>query len=87
MVQVQHAPYSGDGGALDSRYQLSCLQLFLRTSEQASTHYDLILWNTGIHDGASQRGTGKRGLEEWRIWRASAFRGGGRLGNVDRPAP
>lgn len=48
--QVQHAPYSGDGGALDTKYALQCLDLWLVTSQMAVTHYDAIIINSGLHD-------------------------------------
>ena len=48
--QVQHAPFSGDGGALDTKYALQCLHLWLVTSQLNTTHYDAIIINSGLHD-------------------------------------
>ena len=49
--QVQHAPWDHrDGGALDSKYGLQCLQLFLLTAMLETTSYDIIIFNFGMHD-------------------------------------
>ena len=49
--QVQHAPWDhDDGGALDSKYGLRCLKLFLLTAMLEPTSYDVIIFNFGMHD-------------------------------------
>ena len=49
--QVQHAPWDDYyGGALDSKYGLKCLQMFLLTAMLEPTSYDVIIFNFGIHD-------------------------------------
>lgn len=49
--QVQHAPWDhSDGGALDSKYGLQCLNLFLSTAMLEPTSYDVIIFNFGLHD-------------------------------------
>ena len=50
--QVQRAPWdhTDRGGALDSKYGLQCLQLFLFTTMLETTSYDIIIFNFGIHD-------------------------------------
>ncbi|KAL9983921.1 hypothetical protein ACROYT_G006167 [Oculina patagonica] len=49
--QVQHAPWDvTDGGALDSKYGLQCLHLFLQTAMLEPTRYDVIIFNFGMHD-------------------------------------
>ena len=49
--QVQHAPWDvRDGGALDSKYGLQCLHLFLQTAMLEPTRYDVIIFNFGMHD-------------------------------------
>lgn len=49
--QVQHAPWDViDGGALDSKYGLQCLDMFLQTSMLEPTTYDVIIFNFGMHD-------------------------------------
>ena len=49
--QVQHAPWDyKDGGALDSKYGLQCLRLFLLTTMLETTSYDIIIFNFGMHD-------------------------------------
>lgn len=49
--QVQHAPWDvSDGGALDSKYGLQCLDMFLQTSMLEPTTYDVIIFNFGMHD-------------------------------------
>ena len=49
--QVQHAPWDvTDGGALDSKYGLQCLDMFLQTSMLEPTTYDVIIFNFGMHD-------------------------------------
>lgn len=51
MCQVQHAPWdSFDGGALDTKYGLMCISLFLATTGGKDTHYDAIVFNFGLHD-------------------------------------
>lgn len=49
--QVQHAPWDHrDGGALDSKYGIRCLPLFLSTDMLEPTSYDVIIFNFGLHD-------------------------------------
>ena len=49
--QVQHAPWDDlYGGALDSKYGLKCLNMFLLTVMLEPTSYDVIIFNFGIHD-------------------------------------
>ena len=49
--QVQHAPWDQrDGGALDSKYGLQCLRIFLQTVMLEPTKYDVIIFNFGMHD-------------------------------------
>ena len=49
--QVQHAPWDRtNGGALDSKYGLQCLRLFLQTAMLETTKYDVIIFNFGMHD-------------------------------------
>ncbi|XP_068707870.1 uncharacterized protein [Montipora foliosa] len=49
--QVQHAPWEEyDGGALDSKYGLQCLDLFLSTVMLEPTNCDVIVFNFGLHD-------------------------------------
>ena len=49
--QVQHAPWdTTDGGALDSKYGVQCLELFLSTVMLEPTRYDVIIFNFGMHD-------------------------------------
>ena len=49
--QVQHAPWDDiDGGALDSKYGLKCLHMFLSTVMLEPTSYDVITFNFGMHD-------------------------------------
>ena len=49
--QVQNAPWGNlDGGALDSKYGLKCLQMFLSTVMLEPTSYDVIIFNFGLHD-------------------------------------
>ncbi|XP_068745192.1 uncharacterized protein [Montipora capricornis] len=48
---VQHAPWDlADGGALDCKYGLQCLHLFLLTAMLEPTTYDVIIFNFGLHD-------------------------------------
>lgn len=47
---VYHAPWSGDGGSLDTRYMLQCLPMFLSSSFYEPVQYDAIIFNAGIHD-------------------------------------
>ena len=49
--QVQHAPWDGtDGGALDSKYGLQCLRMFVQTVMLEPITYDVIIFNFGMHD-------------------------------------
>ena len=50
MAQVQLAPTSKAGVALDSSYAVNCLDMFLSTKSLNPTHYDVILFNFGLHD-------------------------------------
>jgi len=49
---VLHAPYSGDGGACDTRYGLQCADLWLGLAlgGAASPKYNVITFNFGLHD-------------------------------------
>lgn len=49
-ASVQHIPFSGDGGALDTKYQINCMQYFTRSAELLDTSYDVIGFNSGLHD-------------------------------------
>ena len=48
--QVQHAPWGQYGGAMDSKYGLQCLRIFLQTVMLEPTEYDVIVFNFGLHD-------------------------------------
>lgn len=51
ICQVQHAPWdTRDGGALDTKYGLQCISLFLSTAAGVNTHYDAVVFNFGLHD-------------------------------------
>ena len=49
---VVHAPYSGDGGACDTRYGLQCGELWLTSAlgGGAAPKYAAIVFNFGLHD-------------------------------------
>lgn len=47
---VHHAPWSGDGGSLDTSYLLKCLPMFLSSSVYEPVNYDAIIFNSGLHD-------------------------------------
>ena len=48
---MTHAPWDYvDGGALDSKYGLQCLQFLLSTSNLDPVRYDVIVFNFGLHD-------------------------------------
>ena len=49
---VLHAPFSGDGGACDTRYGLQCADLWLGStlSGAAAPKYSVIVFNFGLHD-------------------------------------
>ena len=48
---MQHAPWDErNGGALDTKYGLECLSLFLSTTVLEPTKYDAIVFNFGLHD-------------------------------------
>jgi hypothetical protein len=49
---VLHAPFSGDGGACDSKYGLQCAALWLGSSlnGDSAPKYDAITFNFGLHD-------------------------------------
>lgn len=47
---LHHAPWAGDGGSLDTRYILQCLPLLLSSSVYEPVHYDVIIFNAGLHD-------------------------------------
>ena len=57
---VLHAPFSGDGGACDTRYGLQCGALWLgaNLAGGAAPRYDAIVFNFGLHD------TNDGGLDE-----------------------
>ena len=52
ICDVLHAPFSGDGGACDTRYGLQCGKLWLSTSLSgaAAPEYAAITFNFGLHD-------------------------------------
>ena len=50
VCQVQLAPMSKAGVALDSTYAVDCLDMFLSTKTLQPTRYDVILFNFGLHD-------------------------------------
>ncbi|XP_065187445.1 uncharacterized protein LOC135818052 [Sycon ciliatum] len=50
VCQVQHAPFSTDGGALDTKYAMQCFDQWMVTSMLQQTHYDAIVINSGLHD-------------------------------------
>jgi hypothetical protein len=55
VAQVQHAPWSGDGGAEEAAYALQCtLQYWLRSPSGLPVHYDVIYWNNGMHSTGLQ---------------------------------
>ena len=49
---VLHAPFSGDGGACDTRYGLQCADLWLGRAlgGEAAPKYSVITFNFGLHD-------------------------------------
>jgi hypothetical protein len=51
VAQVQHAPWSSDGGAEESNYALQCgLTHWLASPSGAPISWDLIYFNTGMHN-------------------------------------
>jgi len=48
---VQHAPWGGDGGAEEAAYTLRCLDFFLASPSGMAITPDLILFNSGMHQG------------------------------------
>lgn len=50
VCQVQLAPASKAGVALDTTYGVRCLNMFLTTSSLVPTHYDVVVLNYGLHD-------------------------------------
>ncbi|XP_031573469.1 uncharacterized protein LOC116307378 [Actinia tenebrosa] len=51
LCQVYHAPWdTADGGALDTKYAVECLSLFLASNVLQKIQYDVIVFNFGIHD-------------------------------------
>ncbi|XP_048588924.1 uncharacterized protein LOC5506639 [Nematostella vectensis] len=51
LCDVYHAPWdTSDGGALDTKYGVQCLDYFLSSNELRHVHYDVIVFNFGIHD-------------------------------------
>eukprot|EP00041_Stephanoeca_diplocostata_P012514 m.209550 g.209550 ORF g.209550 m.209550 type:complete len:359 (-) comp18988_c0_seq1:1088-2164(-) len=54
---VLHAPFSGDGGACDTRYGLQCGDLWLGSTLSGSIapKYDAIVFNFGLHDTNDER--------------------------------
>lgn len=48
---TQHSPAGGDGGAEEALYALRCLDNFLHSPSGMPTKYDLILFNSGMHNG------------------------------------
>jgi len=49
-AQVQHSPDSGDGGALDTAYSRGCNSTLSRLTDQTSSGWDVIVFNSGLHD-------------------------------------
>lgn len=47
---VQHAPYSGDGGAEESGYGLQCIDNWMASPAGYPISPDLIYFNFGMHD-------------------------------------
>ncbi|KAK3723794.1 hypothetical protein QZH41_007103 [Actinostola sp. cb2023] len=48
---VYHAPWdTSDGGALDTKYAIKCLRLFLTSNLLEQVFYDVIVFNFGLHD-------------------------------------
>jgi hypothetical protein len=48
---VYHAPWdTSDGGALDTKYAVKCLKLFLVSNLLEEINYDVIIFNFGLHD-------------------------------------
>lgn len=51
IAQVQHAPFSGDGGSEEASYTLQCLLTYWLSSPSGlPVHWDLIYINTGMHN-------------------------------------
>eukprot|EP00056_Hartaetosiga_gracilis_P001329 m.44245 g.44245 ORF g.44245 m.44245 type:complete len:327 (-) comp10592_c0_seq1:1140-2120(-) len=50
VCDVQHSPYSGDGGACETAYGEQCLKYFLQSSSGHKFHADLIMFNWGLHN-------------------------------------
>jgi hypothetical protein len=52
ICDVLHAPYSGDGGACDTRYGLQCADLWLASTlgGRPAPKYAAIVFNFGLHD-------------------------------------
>jgi hypothetical protein len=50
IAQVQHAPWSGDGGAEESAYALQCFTYWMRSPSGLPVPFDLIYYNTGMHN-------------------------------------
>eukprot|EP00937_MAST-01D_sp_MAST-1D-sp2_P002662 g2662.t1 len=50
--ELLHAPFSGDGGACDTRYGLQCAGLWLNSSlaGEAAPRYAAVAFNFGLHD-------------------------------------
>ena len=48
---VQHAPWSGDGGAEETAYGVQCLDYFLQHPDGSAYAADAVLFNWGLHDG------------------------------------
>jgi hypothetical protein len=54
-AQVQHAPWSGDGGAEESGYALQCtLPYWLGSPSGQAVHWDVIYWQNGMHSTGLQ---------------------------------
>lgn len=48
---VQHAPWdTSDGGAGSTSFMVNCLDVFLRHADGSPTKWDLIFFNTGLHN-------------------------------------
>lgn len=48
---VYHAPWDvGDGGALDTKHGVQCLDILMTSSRYQHVTYDVIVFNFGLHD-------------------------------------
>ena len=48
---VQHAPWdTSDGGAGSTSFMVNCLDVFMRHADGSAAKWDLIFFNTGLHN-------------------------------------